>query len=154
MGNIQQYCGSNCLSKDSNMKLNEEDLPERNKTLNDYQEMCLMKGINAWKRILREKKDPFSIKNLTIKLKKLDEFIEERKGKFVDLRTFENLIDRTIFNLYIKLAIKEKKFGFKSFNVSRISPLTITTLSTYSHSLSNCILYFNEFKFSIKYKVY
>jgi hypothetical protein len=124
MGNIQNYCGSNCkeiynvFNINSNSKIKEEIINVRtgaNKDFNDHQKKFLNKLINSWKKIQKEKKDPFSTKNLTKKIEKIDEYIKEKQGKFVDLKTFENLINKEIYNLYTKLSIKEQKYGFKSF---------------------------------------
>jgi hypothetical protein len=114
MGNIQYYCGESCINSDSNLKLQEKNIPQKIK-LNNYQEISLIKAINTIRILQKEKKDPFSTKNLTKKIKKLDEFIQIKQGKFVDLMTFENLINKEIYNIYTKLSIKEHKYGFKSF---------------------------------------
>ena len=102
------------MNSDSNIKFEERTFPERTKTLNDYQEVLLKKALNFWKRYHKEKNSPFSSKNLSEKLKELDEFISEKKGKFVNLEIFENSTTNEILNLVKKLANKEKNFGFKS----------------------------------------
>jgi hypothetical protein len=130
MGNYQNYCGGNCMNADSNLKFGEGTFPqikggvERNNifiTLNDYQEILLIKALNTWRKYHKEKNSLFSTKILTKKLKELDEFISERRGKFVDLKTFENFLSNKILTLLKKLAEKENKqgIGFKSFENKR-----------------------------------
>lgn len=131
MGNIQQFCGESAcfsngevnLNKSSNVDFTGNNSNRIYKTLNDYQEILIKKGIAAWKRLLREKKDPFSTRNLSINIVKLDKFIERNKGKFIDLKTFEQGINFEILTLYQKLAIKEKKLGFKSFENKSLEKL-------------------------------
>jgi hypothetical protein len=130
MGNYQEYCGGNCMNAESNIKFGEnsntqrQGVTERNKTLitlNDYQEFLLLRTLKIWRRYHEEKNSLYSTNLLTEKLKKLDEFILERKGKFVDLKTFENCLPNDIVILLKKLAEKENKkgIGFKSFENKR-----------------------------------
>lgn len=113
MGNYQEYCGNNCINLESNMKLTERTFPEKNKTLNDYQEMLLIKALKFWRRYHKQK-------ILTEKLKKLDEFIAIKKGKFMDLEYFEKQINyfKEMEISVNNLAKKESKLGFKNFNVN------------------------------------
>ena len=130
MGNYQEYCGGNCMNAESNIKFGEnsntqrQGVTERNKTLitlNDYQEFLLLRALKIWRRYHEEKNSLYSTNLLTEKFKKLDEFILERKGKFVDLKTFENCLPNDIDILLKKLAEKENKkgIGFKSFENKR-----------------------------------
>ena len=114
MGNYQEYCGR-CNCVESNFKFGEEVFPDRPKTMSDYQEGVLVKGLKAWKGLHHNNHFPFSTKHLPNKIKKLDEFIIEKVGIFVEIKLFENSINKEVLDLSLKLAKKECQKGFKSF---------------------------------------
>ena len=116
MGNYQAYCSNSCNCIESNVKFGEETFPDRPKTMNDYQELVLVQGLKAWKGLYHENHYPFSTKHLPNKIKKLDEFIIEKVGIFVELKLFENSINKEVLDLSLKLAEKESLKGFKSFS--------------------------------------
>lgn len=114
MGNIESYCGGQCMSKDEIMQKSERIFPRPQKVLNDQQEYCLRKVANAWKNYKNEKSNPFSSLKLKKLLKILDERIQNEKGEFVSQKDFESKMHPEVCILSQKLAQAERTRGFKS----------------------------------------
>ena len=120
MGNIQNYCGDQCMTKDELMQRSERTFPGPRYVLNDQQEYCLRKVVNAWKNNKIEKNNPFSNSKLKRLIEKLDETIQDKKGDFIPEAEFENRMHPTIYVLYQKLAQAEGNTGFKSLHDPKI----------------------------------
>lgn len=120
MGNIQNYCGDQCMSKDELMQRSERTFPRQRYVLNDQQEYCLKKVVNAWKNYKNEKNNPSSNLKLSKLLKELDNKIQEEKGDFISETEFESRMHPIVFIQYQKLAQAELSTGFKSLDDSKI----------------------------------
>lgn len=113
MGNIQKYCGDQCLSKEQLLPGSERILKKPKYVLNDQQEFCLNKVVNAWKHYKRQKSDPYIYPKLKAILENLDKTISQDKGTFLSLEDFETKMHPLVFLQYQKLAKAEYKSGFK-----------------------------------------
>jgi len=114
MGNIQNYCGDQCSGKDELMQRSEQTFAKPRYVINDQQEYCLRKVVNAWKRYKIFKNIANSNTKLKILLKKLDETIKEEKGEFILQTEFERQMHPVIYVQYQRLAQAELSTGFKS----------------------------------------
>lgn len=114
MGNIQNYCGDQCMSKDESMQKLEQTFQKPKYVLNDQQEYCLNKVVKAWKNYKEEKNNPYSDAKLQKLLKSLNESIEEKYGEFISESEFESKMHPVIFVQYQKLSQAERNSGFKS----------------------------------------
>lgn len=110
MGNVQQYCGSNCLGNDHQMDQTERKITEAGPTLNDYHEHCWKKVVNAWRNYKIRKNNPNLIQNFQNYLKKLDENIKT-KGNFITEKEFERNLPENILKNYKIFSLLDPEKG-------------------------------------------
>jgi len=102
------------MSKDELNERSERTFSRARYVLNDQQEYCLKKVVNAWKNYRKEKYNPNSNLRYRRLLKILDETIQKEKGQFLSEEVFESRLHPLVYIQYQKLAQAERSTGFKS----------------------------------------